>query len=321
LIKKIIGITDGLCQHLQQKSQDILTAVQLVANTKKLIQKLRDEDCDSLLEEVVSFCKKFEIDILDLGARYVQRWGRHQRDHITVEHHYHFDIFNATIDFQLQELDNRFSEGAMKLLILSSTLDPNDVYKSFNIDDICRLAEKYYALDFSEQEKINLRFQLKHFQLDMLNDPKLKKLSSIAELCWGLIETEKSKRYHLIDRLIRLVLTLPMSTATTERAFLAMKVIKTRLCNKIDDEFIANSLVVYIEREIFESFNSDLILDNFVSREGCNFRHFIFLFNSVLLPTWQLFNILIMTYLWSLIDILFVVHILCYYSYFQLCSP
>jgi hypothetical protein len=73
LIKKIIGITDGLCQHLQQKSQDILTAVQLVANTKKLIQKLRDEDCDSLLEEVVSFCKKFEIDILDLGARYVQR--------------------------------------------------------------------------------------------------------------------------------------------------------------------------------------------------------------------------------------------------------
>jgi len=202
-----------------------------------------------------------------------------------VEHHYHFDIFNATIDFQLQELDNRFSEGAMKLLILSSTLDPNDVYKSFNIDDICRLAEKYYALDFSEQEKINLRFQLKHFQLDMLNDPKLKKLSSIAELYRGLIETEKSKRYHLIDRLIRLVLTLPMSTATTERAFLAMKVIKTRLCNKIDDEFIANSLVVYIEREIFESFNSDLILDNFVSREGCNFRHFIFLFNSVLLAT------------------------------------
>jgi hypothetical protein len=44
-----------------------------------------------------------------------------------------------------------------------------------------------------------------------------------------------------------------------------MKVIKTRLCNKMDDEFLANSLVVYIEREISESFNSDLILDDFVS--------------------------------------------------------
>jgi hypothetical protein len=84
---------------LQQKFQDILTAVQLVANTKKLIQKLRDEDWDSLLEEVVSFCKKFEIDIPDLGACCVQHRGLHQRDHITVEHQYHFDIFNATIDF------------------------------------------------------------------------------------------------------------------------------------------------------------------------------------------------------------------------------
>jgi hypothetical protein len=79
----------------------------------------------------------------------------------------------------------------MELLTLSSALDPNDTYKSFNIDDICRFVEKYYPLDFSEQEKINLRFQLKRFQLDMFNDLKLKKLSSIAELCRGLIETKK----------------------------------------------------------------------------------------------------------------------------------
>jgi bisphosphoglycerate-independent phosphoglycerate mutase (AlkP superfamily) len=99
----------------------------------------------------------------------------------------------------------------------------------------------------------------------MLNDPKLKNLSSIAKLCQGLIETEKSERYNLMDRLIRLVLTLLVSTATTERAFSAMKVIKTRLRNKMDDEFLAKTLVVYIEREISESFNSDLILDDFVS--------------------------------------------------------
>jgi hypothetical protein len=80
-----------------------------------------------------------------------------------------------------------------------------------------------------------------------------------------LIETEKSERYHLINRLIRLVLTLPVFTATTERAFSAMKVFKTRLRNKMDDEFLANSLAVYIEREIYESFNSDSILDDFVS--------------------------------------------------------
>jgi hypothetical protein len=39
-MKEIMGITDGLCQHLQQKSQDILTAMQLVANTKKTHPKV-----------------------------------------------------------------------------------------------------------------------------------------------------------------------------------------------------------------------------------------------------------------------------------------
>ena len=97
-----------------------------------------------------------------------------------------------------------------------SKLNPSDSYKSFNADDISSLAEKYYSLDFSEQEKICLRFQLKHFKLDVLNHHKLKNLSSIAELCQGLIETGKSETYYLIDRLIRLVLTLPVSTATTE---------------------------------------------------------------------------------------------------------
>jgi hypothetical protein len=72
-----------------------------------------------------------------------------------------------------------------------------------------------------------------------------------------LIETRKSKIYYLIDRLICLVLTLPMSTATIERAFSAMKIVKTRLRNKMENEFLANNLVVYIEREISESFNSD----------------------------------------------------------------
>lgn len=217
-MKEIMCITDVLCQALQQKSQDILNAINSVSTAKKLIQKLRDDDWEKLLESVVSFSKKFEIDIPNLSTRYIEGRGRNQRNHITMEHHYHFDIFNAAIDFQLQELNCRFGEMAVKLLTLSSALDPNDGYKSFKIDDICSLAEVYYPLYFFEQKKINLGFQLKYFELDVHNDLKLQNLSSVAELCQGLVETEKSKTYYLIgrDRKICLVLTIPVSTATTE---------------------------------------------------------------------------------------------------------
>jgi hypothetical protein len=49
-----------------------LNAINSVSATKKLIQKLRDDDWDKLLENVVSFSKKFEIDIPDLSARYIE---------------------------------------------------------------------------------------------------------------------------------------------------------------------------------------------------------------------------------------------------------
>ncbi|XP_061343331.1 uncharacterized protein LOC133289419 [Gastrolobium bilobum] len=150
LMKEIMGITEILCQALQQKSQDILNDMQLVSSTKELIQELRDDGWKRILESVVNFSKLYEIDIPNLDAQYIEGRGHRQHDQITIEHHYHFDIFNSTIDFQLQELDRRFTEQTMKLLSLSSSLDPKNGYKAFNVDDICSLAEKYYPLDFSE---------------------------------------------------------------------------------------------------------------------------------------------------------------------------
>ena len=47
-----------------------------------------------------------------------------------------------------------FGEGEMELLTLSSALDPKFGYKSFEIDDISSLVEKYYPLHFSKQEKL-----------------------------------------------------------------------------------------------------------------------------------------------------------------------
>ena len=51
-----------------------------------------------------------------------------------------------------------FGEGEMELLTLSSALDPKFGYKSFKIDDISSLVEKYYPLHFSKQEKLNLSY-------------------------------------------------------------------------------------------------------------------------------------------------------------------
>jgi hypothetical protein len=60
-----------------------------------------------------------------------------------------------------------------------------------------------------------------------------------------------------------LLLTFPVSTATTERAFSAMNIIKTRLHNKIEDKFLTDSLMLYIEKEITAILSTDSIINDF----------------------------------------------------------
>ncbi|KDO51959.1 hypothetical protein CISIN_1g039830mg, partial [Citrus sinensis] len=147
------------------------------------------------------------------------------------------DILNALnyiSNFQLMELNSRFSEQTVELLTLSLALDPVDGFKSFDIDNICSLAEKFYPHNFTPNE-----------------------------LCRRFVETMKSQHYFLIDRLIRLVLTLPVSTATTERAFSTMKLIKTSLRSKMENEFFSDCMVIYVEREITNTVDSDSIIDYF----------------------------------------------------------
>lgn len=73
-------------------------------------------------------------------------------------------------------------------------------------------------------------------------------VSTIVDLCKGLVATQKREKYYFLDRVVRLVLTLPISTTTIERRFSALKIFKNPLRNKMLDEFLENNLVVNIEK-------------------------------------------------------------------------
>jgi hypothetical protein len=88
-------------------------------------------------------------------------------------------------------------------------------------------------------------------------------MSNIFELCQWLVRTRKSTIYQLVFRAIVLLLTRLVSTTTIECAFSALKIVKTRLRNKIEDEFLTDSLMLYIEREIAVTFSTDSIIYDF----------------------------------------------------------
>ena len=74
---------------------------------------------------------------------------------------------------------------------------------------------------------------------------------------------KKNVSYLLVYSLVTLTLILPVATATVERAFSAMNIIKNRLHNRIGDQWMNNCLVTYIEKDIFKTIECEEIMQRF----------------------------------------------------------
>ncbi|KAI3690317.1 hypothetical protein L2E82_48297 [Cichorium intybus] len=212
---RILELTNMLSQALQKKDQGIIEAVSLIQITKKKLQSFRDDGFEGLLEEVHVFCEKYEIEEVDMEAKYAR--NRRQNTDINNQHHYKVDTFIMVLDMQLEEFRDRFSE-----LIKLSMLYPND---------------------FTEVERRNLAQQLDFFYDVVKEDDRFANLNGISDLSRVMVETRKHISYYLVYRLVKLALVLPVATATVERCFSAMKLVKSDLRNRIANDFLnANNL-------------------------------------------------------------------------------
>ena len=92
-------------------------------------------------------------------------------------------------------------------------------------------------------------------------------------------ETMKDRVFPIVYRLVELALLLPVAIASVEKVFSAMKAMKTDLRNRMGDEWLNDTLVVYIEKEIFDSIDNELILnrfqnmDNRINQLSCSIKH------------------------------------------------
>ncbi|PKU61485.1 hypothetical protein MA16_Dca028816 [Dendrobium catenatum] len=105
--------------------------------------------------------------------------------------------------------------------------------------------------------------QIENFIVDMRSNDAFMNLKGLGELAQKLVETRKHDIFPLVFSLIKLALILPIATATVERAFSAMKIIKNRLRNRMGDSWMNDCLLTYIEKDIFSCIDNDLIVQRF----------------------------------------------------------
>jgi hypothetical protein len=149
-------------------------------------------------------------------------------------HHYRVELYYTIIDMQLQELNNRFNEASFELLLCVACLSPDNIFVSFNKEKLLRLAQ-FYSNDFLAIQLITLDNQLETYIFDMRSSDEFATLKGIGQLAKKMVEIKKDVVHPLVYSLVTLSLVLPIATATVERAFSAMNIVKNHLRNRMGD--------------------------------------------------------------------------------------
>jgi len=78
---------------------------------------------------------------------------------VTVYQHYHYDIFNSTIDFQLEELNSRFSNWTVKHVKIVLR---NKMKEEFLADSLMIYIERELVEDIDSNSIIDELYSTKH---------------------------------------------------------------------------------------------------------------------------------------------------------------
>jgi len=163
LMIQLLSITDCLSRALQRKDQDIVEAMHLIIDVKEQLQDMRDNGWDPLFKRVKEFCDKNEIEVPDMDKEINARGiSARRKQKVTNMHFYHVEVFLAAIDAILSEMNHRFGEVSLELLVCMACLNPRNSFSNFDVDKLVRLAQ-IYAMDFDVGDLILLPTQLRSF--------------------------------------------------------------------------------------------------------------------------------------------------------------
>jgi hypothetical protein len=154
------------------------------------------------------------------------RYG-HARNQ-TNDDHFRREVYIGIIDqISQEELDNRFDEINMELLSYMLAFSPSHSFASFDAQKVRRLAE-FYPNDFSNNNLLQLELQLDNYIDDVQRDERFQGLENIVDLSVKLVETKRHKVYDMVYLVLKLVLLLPVATASVERVFSVLVIMKSK---------------------------------------------------------------------------------------------
>nr|AWA44844.1 zinc finger MYM-type protein 1-like isoform X2 [Saccharum spontaneum] len=161
-----------------------------------------------------------------------------------------FSASSSNFSMKLTEFNDRFSEINSQLLTNIAAFSLKNSFAAF--ESLMELA-KAYPDDFDPSDLDDLIIDLNLYIDNLRADARFAQVATISELGKMMVDTSKHLSFPLVYRLLKLVLVLPIATASVERIFSAVKIVKTDLRNRIGDGFMNDCIVSFVEQEFLHA--------------------------------------------------------------------
>ena len=238
----IFGASETLSRSLQGKDTSIQEAISAVSLAKSFYKRQRTENAfQSFYDDVVTTAQKLKI-----GEPQLPRYRRVPRRLDDGSQPHRYSTPKEYFRHQLSELDKRFDQQQLLSPVLTLEnllLEASNGHSYQNLDS---LKISCYKNDFN--------FDRLHSQLSLCADmikqalPTVKCVTSVRTICEAM-NTNNTFKSMLseVHNLLRLYLTVPITSATSERSFSALRFVLTYLRSTMSEQRLNNCLLLHID--------------------------------------------------------------------------
>ena len=198
----------------------------------------------------------------------------------TSSHHHQFSsphdhyrqIYYQACDLLLRELTDRFDQRELLQQVVGVEVLLLKAANGENYDDaIITMEQSCYSSDIDLD---SLRRQLP-LLVDACKQGSVTKVTSIRTICGALNENQSYKQVLSdVHKLLRLYLTIPLTSCTAERVFSVQKRVLTYLRSSMTEKRLNNCLLLHAHKDVTDSLNLEEIAEEFASINSERKRYF-----------------------------------------------
>jgi len=262
----LLNNINKISKTLQNENISIDFAVNNLKGLKEFLIKNRENGFNEAKEEAIHICKQIDIvpQFKPKRKSLKKKMFSYESSPIACssneEESFVNNFFLPILDQGIVSINQRFTQldnfhnyfGFLFDIGNLSTVDSDTLLKS--CQDLQILLQIGENMDISGAELYD--------ELCLLSEI-IEKGTSPLQVLQKILSNSVGNVYSNVAIALRIMLTLPVTTATAERSFSKLKLIKNYLRTTLDQEKTTNLAIISIEHEIVDEMDFDDIIDTF----------------------------------------------------------